>query len=173
MTKPLRTLLCLSLIIWWQSSSAEETGKDPNPPSSELLPDPASIDMADTAKAGLFSIGIFSCVNKETPSGKVNIVCFNVVTLDKYEQYDFTVKKATKWKPRLIDNLGIEHKFIALYFLDRRGHQQEEVNLSKGESVWLATEFANGGEKGITDARVIYTNLPNHPQLRTPVKPVE
>ena len=173
MSKLHGSVLWLFLSIWGLPINAEEKGEGPNPASAEILPDPGSIEMADTAKAGVFSIGVFNCVNKETASGKVNIVCFNVVTLDKYEQYDFTVKKAVRWKPRLIDNLGIEHKFIALYFLDRRGHQQEEVNLAKGESAWFATEFANGGEKGITDARVIYANLSNHPQLRTPVKPME
>jgi hypothetical protein len=75
-----------------------------------------------------------------------------------------------KWEPRLIDNFDIEHEFITLYFINRRGQQQDEVRLAKGDSVWFALEFDNGGEEDVTDAHVIFSNLSRYPELHGSVK---
>lgn len=155
--------ILLSLSLWVASGSAQET---------ELLPDPGTAEMADRAKIKWGTLGMTSCTNKETMSGNANIVCFFVLTQSRYEESDFPVEKLMYWKPRLIDNLGIEHEFITLYLLNRRGQQQETVNLAKGESVWFVAEFEGGGENEVTGVRVLF-NAPGRPHLSAPVKATE
>jgi hypothetical protein len=128
-TTILSALLCLSLTLWWLPGSAEETETEP----LAVLPDPAAIEAADTVETGGSVLKLLNCANRETISGKVNIVCYCTLTQDDRDFREYTVKR--KWDPRLIDNFYIEHEFIALYFINRRGQQQDEVRLAKGDSV--------------------------------------
>ena len=162
----LSALLCVSLTLWWLAGSAEETEPEP----LAVLPDPATIEAADTVETGGSVLKMLNCTNRETISGKINIVCFCTLTQAEREFREYTVKKLRNWDPRLFDNFDIEHEFITLYFINRRGQQQDEVRLAKGDSVWFALEFANGGETDVTDARIIFSDLSRYPELQGSVR---
>jgi hypothetical protein len=151
-TTILSALLCLSLTLWWLPGSAEETETEP----LAVLPDPAAIEAADTVETGGSVLKLLNCANRETISGKVNIVCYCTLTQDDRDFREYTVKR--KWDPRLIDNFYIEHEFIALYFINRRGQQQDEVRLAKGDMYGLRLSSIMAGKKTLS-TRTLYSQI--------------
>jgi hypothetical protein len=143
----------------------------PGTPSRELLQAPEAAEVIDkfTAPFVSGSVGLYSCSNRRKSIEGQSIACFIILMREQEGHSDHDIDEIASWKPKLFDNLRIEHIPDQIYFLNGRGEQQPAVNLSKGERAWLVIEFA-GGANDISSARIAFTAFGSYAQLSGPVK---
>jgi hypothetical protein len=67
--------------------------------------------------------------------------------------HDYDVGAGIGPYPRVIDNFHVEHRSVRAYYINRRGQQQQKVNLTTDDSIWFIVEFEDGS-KDITTARI-------------------